>query len=132
MKILINGTFDILHIGHLFLLSKARSYPNSFVYVLIDSDRRVKELKGSDRPFNNELERASLLSSLRYVDCVEIFDSDLDLISKIKRIQPDVMIKGSDYKGKNIIGSEFCKEIVFYERIKEFSTTEKIERLINR
>ena len=66
-KIVVNGTFDIVHLGHLRLLAYARSIPDSFVYVLIDSDRRVKELKGSDRPINTEYERASLLFALKSV-----------------------------------------------------------------
>jgi rfaE bifunctional protein nucleotidyltransferase chain/domain len=132
MKILINGTFDILHLGHIMLLNKARAYKDSTVFVLIDSDRRVKELKGSDRPFNSENERALLLANLKSVDMVEIFDSDMELEGIIKGISPDIMLKGSDYIGKKIIGAEYCKEVIFYERIKEFSSTEKIQRLLSR
>jgi D-beta-D-heptose 7-phosphate kinase/D-beta-D-heptose 1-phosphate adenosyltransferase len=102
------------------------------VYVLIDSDRRVKELKGEGRPFNSQYERALLLANLKTVDMVEIFDTDMELQALIKGIKPDVMLKGSDYRDKHIIGAEYCKEVVFYERIKEFSSTEKIERLIGR
>lgn len=130
MKILVNGTFDIVHLGHIMLLNKARAYRDSTVFVLIDSDRRVKELKGDGRPFNSAYERALLLSNLKSVDMVEIFDSDMELEGLIKGISPDVMLKGSDYKDKHIIGAEYCKEVVFYERIKEFSSTEKIQRLI--
>lgn len=131
-KVIVNGTFDLLHIGHLRLLGYAKSIPNSHVYVLIDSDRRVKELKGQDRPVNNEYERAYLLNSLKYVDRVDIFDSDQELINYIKNYEPDVMVKGSDYKDKTIIGSEYCKEIIFYDRIKQYSTTNKIQNIIDR
>ena len=131
-KIIVNGTFDILHLGHIRLLEYARSYPNSFVYVLIDSDRRVKELKGPKRPYNTEYERASLLFALKSVDRVDIFDNDLELEIFIKNYQPDIMIKGSDYKGKDIIGSQFCRKIEFYDRLEKYSTTNKIQDIINR
>jgi len=132
MKIIINGSFDILHLGHIRLLQYARSYPDSFVYVLIDSDRRIKKLKGLDRPINNEHERASLLAELKSVDRVDIFDSDEELRNYIKNYDPDLMIKGSDYRGKPIIGSEFCKEIKFYDRLEKYSTTNKIRNIIDR
>lgn len=132
MKIVVNGSFDILHVGHLRLLQYAKSYPNSFVYVLIDSDRRIKKIKGADRPVNNEYERASFLSALRCVDRVDIFDSDDELRNYIKNYSPDLMIKGSDYIDKPIIGSEYCKEIKFYDRLENYSTTKKIQDIITR
>jgi len=131
-RIVVNGSFDILHLGHLKLLAYAKSYPNSYVYVLIDSDRRIKELKGSDRPVHTEYERSSMLVSLRYVDRVDIFDTDQELIDYIKKFQPDLMIKGSDYKNKQIIGAEYCKEIRFYDRLESYSTTRTIQRISNR
>jgi len=131
-KIVVNGTFDILHLGHLRLLEYAKSFPNSYVLVLIDSDRRVKELKGNGRPVNNEYERACFLSALRSVDKVEIFDSDDELRNYIKDFDPDIMVKGSDYKDKPIIGAEYCKEIIFYDRLGQYSTTNKIQSIINR
>ena len=131
-RIVINGTFDVIHLGHLRLLAYARSVVNSYVYVLIDSDRRVKELKGTNRPFNNEYERSNLLFSLKYVDRVDIFDSDKELEMLIKEFQPHLMIKGSDYKGKQIIGSQFCKEIEFYDRLEKYSSSQKIQDFIDR
>jgi rfaE bifunctional protein nucleotidyltransferase chain/domain len=130
-KVVVNGCFDMLHYGHVKLLEFAAREIDSFVYVLIDSDLRIKQLKGNDRPINNEVERKFLLESLRFVDRVEIFNSDTELENKIKLYQPDVMIKGSDYKNKPIIGQEYCKEIVFYDRIEPYSTTEKIKNIIN-
>lgn len=132
IKIVVNGSFDIVHVGHIRLLQYARSYPNSYVYVLIDSDRRIQQLKGNTRPINNEYERSSLLAELKSVDRVDIFDTDQELINYIKNYAPDLMIKGSDYIGKPIIGSEFCKEIKFYDRLGKYSSTNKIQSIINR
>lgn len=131
-KVIVNGTFDILHLGHLKLLQYARSYPNSYVLVLTDSDRRIKELKGPDRPVHNEYERTSLLFALKYVDKVEVFNSDEELAQMIKDFDPDVMVKGSDYKGKPIIGAEYCKKIDFYDRLGHYSTTNTIQRIAHR
>lgn len=131
-KVLVNGTFDILHLGHLRLLEYARSFPQSYVYVLIDSDRRVRELKGRDRPVHNEYERSSFLFALKAVDRVDVFDSDDELRNYIKNFEPDVMVKGSDYKDKPIIGAEYCRQIKFYDRLEKYSTTNKIQDIVNR
>lgn len=132
MRIIVNGSFDIVHIGHIRLLQHAKSFPNAYVYVLIDSDRRIKELKGKDRPINTEYERASLLAALKSVDRVDVFDTDEELVNLIRDYKPNIMVKGSDYKGKPIIGSEFCKEIKFYDRLEKYSTTNKIQDIANR
>ena len=132
MKIIVNGSFDIVHLGHIRLLQYAKSFPNAYVYVLIDTDRRIKELKGNDRPINTEYERATLLSILKLVDRVYIFDTDEELVNLIRNYEPDIMVKGSDYKGKPIIGAEFCKQIKFYDRLERYSTTNKIQDIANR
>jgi len=127
-KIFVNGTFDILHIGHLSMLEYARSLGTELT-VAIDSDERVKLLKGPSRPVNSQQERAALLASLKTVDNVFIFDTDEELTHLIS--EHDVMVKGSDYIGKPIIGQEFCKEIVFYDRT-EHSTTKTIQDISSR
>lgn len=132
IKIVVNGSFDLLHLGHLRLLEYARSFPNSFVLVLIDGDQRIKQLKGPDRPVNTEYERASFLAALRSVDRVEIFNTDDELRSYIKNFDPDIMVKGSDYQDQTIIGSEYCKKIIFYDRLEKYSTTNKIKSIIDR
>jgi len=131
-KVIVNGSFDILHLGHIRLLEYARSFPQSYVLVLTDTDRRIQELKGPTRPVHNEYERCSFLFALKYVDRVEIFDSDRELETLIKNYAPDIMVKGSDYRGKTIIGAEHCKEIRFYDRLERYSTTNKIQDIINR
>ena len=128
-RIIVNGTFDILHSGHLALLTYARSLGDHLV-VAIDSDRRVKELKGVSRPVNTQAERQELLSNLRSVDEVRIFDSDPELVDIIAECA--IMVKGSDYRNQPIIGSEVCSSIVFFERIDGFSTTEKIQSISDR
>ena len=131
-KVFVNGTFDVVHYGHIKLLEYARSFPQSYVLVLTDSDRRIKELKGPTRPIHNEYERCSFLFALKSVDRVETFDSDEELERLLKEFSPDVMVKGSDYKGKKIIGAEYCKEIRFYDRLERYSTTNKIQDIISR
>ena len=131
-QVVINGTFDIIHLGHLKLLQYARSFPNSYVLVLIDSDRRIRELKGPSRPVNTEYERCSMLSAMKYVDRIETFDSDQELIDLIKGFEPDVMVKGSDYRDRPIIGAEYCKEIKFYDRVEPYSTTKTIQDITDR
>jgi len=131
-KVIVNGSFDILHLGHIRLLEYARSFPQSYVLVLTDTDRRIQEIKGPTRPVHNEYERCSFLFALKYVDRVETFDSDRELETLIKNYAPDIMVKGSDYRGKTIIGAEHCKEIRFYDRLERYSTTNKIQDIINR
>lgn len=131
MKIFVNGTFDIIHVGHIKLLNYARSLGHHLL-VAIDSDRRVRQLKGSDRPIHNQDERKLLLENLRSVDSVEIFNTDDELEHIITLYEPDVMVKGSDYRNRPIIGEEQCGRIEFFERIDEYSTTRTIQHIINR
>lgn len=131
-KVVVNGTFDVLHLGHLKLLEHARNIPNSYVLVLIDSDTRVKSLKGKTRPVNNSIERKALLESLRYVDEVKIFNSAEELDQMIKDYEPDVMVKGSDYRGKPIVGEHHCKSIDFFDYVNGYSSTNKIQSIIDR
>jgi len=130
-KIFVNGTFDILHQGHVKLLEYAKSL-GDYVLVAIDSDQRVRAIKGEQRPINSEQERKTLLLALRYVDEVSIFDSDQELIDLIKEYQLDIMVKGSDYIDKPIIGEEFCPDIKFFDLLNDYSTTKKIQDIIAR
>ena len=128
-KVFVNGTFDIIHRGHLELLTFARDQ-GDWLTVAIDSDRRVKQLKGHSRPINSMAERADLLRHLRAVDQVVVFDTDEELITLIS--QCNVMVKGSDYQDKHIVGADVCKEIIFFERLNGYSTTEKIQHIVDR
>jgi rfaE bifunctional protein nucleotidyltransferase chain/domain len=128
-RILVNGTFDIVHPGHLALLNYAKSL-GDFLVVAIDSDRRVRELKGTDRPINNQFERQLLLENLRAVDAVKIFDSDQELVDIVAECA--IMVKGSDYRDQPIVGQEVCPSIVFFERINGYSSTAKIQHIAHR
>ena len=121
MKVWVNGTFDVLHIGHLKLLEFASSFGE--LRVGIDTDKRVKELKGIDRPFNTTQDRKYFLQSLKYVKDVVVFDSREELINLVKEYQPDYMIIGDDYKDQIVYGSEHAKELVFFEKLPKYSTT---------
>ena len=127
-KIFVNGTFDILHLGHLKLLAYAKSLGT--VTVGIDSDSRVKLLKGITRPINTQLERTEMLLALRYVDNVVVFNTEAELIDLVSAC--DIMVKGNDYLGKRIVGEDVCKQILFFDRVDGFSTTEKIQDIANR
>lgn len=131
MKVFVNGTFDILHPGHMALLEYARSC-GDYLLVAIDSDNRVKLLKGNSRPINNQHTRKRMLECLKFVDDVSIFDSDESLVYTIKKYQPDLMIVGEDYKNKKVIGSEYAKELFFFERDQRYSSTKIIETINNR
>ena len=129
VKVIVNGTFDIIHPGHLALLNYAKSLGDSLV-VAIDTDDRVKELKGASRPINDQYERKLLLENLKAVDKVYLFNSKEELIKLIGEC--DIMVKGSDYRGKSVVGENYCKQVVYFERIDEYSSTKKIEHIINR
>jgi rfaE bifunctional protein nucleotidyltransferase chain/domain len=130
-KIFVNGTFDMVHRGHIEMLNYARSLGDQLT-VAIDTDRRVQQLKGAARPVNSQTERVLLLENLRAVDSVCTFDSDEELENIIKLYAPDIMVKGSDYVGKPIIGAEHCKAIEFYQLVNGYSTTKKIQDIVSR
>jgi len=121
MKVWVNGTFDVLHIGHIKLLEKAKSFGE--VRVGVDSDERVKKMKGENRPFNPLSDRMEFISSLRFVDSVVSFSTDEELMDKIKEWGPNIMIVGDDYKDCNVIGAEFAEKVVFFEKVPNKSTS---------
>jgi rfaE bifunctional protein nucleotidyltransferase chain/domain len=131
IKIFVNGTFDIVHRGHLEMLEYAKSLGN-YLLVAIDADQRVKSLKGQNRPINNQEDRKYLLQNLRWVNEVRIFHSSDELENIIKNYDPDFMVKGSDYQGKPIIGEQYCKQIKFYKLVNGYSTTKTIQNIIDR
>jgi D-beta-D-heptose 7-phosphate kinase/D-beta-D-heptose 1-phosphate adenosyltransferase len=131
MNIVVNGTFDILHRGHIEMLEYAKSL-GGHLLVCIDTDSRVTELKGPTRPINNQQDRAFMLQSLRCVDAVCTFADEAELEYILETYKPDIMVKGSDYKGKPIVGAHLCKEIKFYDLVNNYSTTNIIQHITDR
>lgn len=121
MKVWVNGTFDVLHIGHIKLLEFASQFGK--LRVGIDTDKRVKELKGEDRPFNNQDDRKKMLESIKYVDEVVLFNSREELIDSVKEYKPNVMVVGDDYKGEKVFGSEYAEKLIYFEKIPMYSST---------
>ena len=134
-----NGVFDILHKGHVDYLKEAATFGNILI-VGVNSDSSVKRLKGNDRPLNTELDRAFILSELRSVDYVVIFEDDTP-IDLIKLIKPDILVKGGDYDpkvtnssdSKYIVGSDIVSGnggvVKIVELTPERSTTETINKI---
>ncbi len=122
-----NGCFDILHAGHVTYLEKAKSFGDILI-VGVNADSSVRKLKGESRPINNEQDRAYLLSALHAVDYVVIFDEETPL-ELIKVVQPDVLVKGGDYEGKVVVGSEIAKEVKLVDFVDGKSTSKTIEKI---
>jgi D-beta-D-heptose 7-phosphate kinase/D-beta-D-heptose 1-phosphate adenosyltransferase len=105
MKVWVNGCFDILHRGHFELLNYAKSLGDRLI-VGIDSDEKVAQDKGPDRPYNKLDDRVYALESLKAVDKVMVFDSKHHLEWLVQKEQPDILVVGSDWKGKEIVGGQ--------------------------
>jgi D-beta-D-heptose 7-phosphate kinase / D-beta-D-heptose 1-phosphate adenosyltransferase len=122
-----NGCFDILHIGHIKYLESAKNFGDILILGL-NSDSSVRKLKGKNRPINTQDDRAYILASIEVVDYVVIFEDETPL-SLIQLIQPDVLVKGGDYKGKEVVGQKIAKELKIVEFFNEKSTSKTIERI---
>jgi D-beta-D-heptose 7-phosphate kinase/D-beta-D-heptose 1-phosphate adenosyltransferase len=131
IKVWVNGTFDIVHLGHIQLLKRAADL-GDFLVVGIDGDKRVTELKGEQRPINNIVSRITLLEAIKYVDRVVIFDSDEQLETHLKTMRPAIMVIGEEYRGKRIVGSEYVGEIVYFPKMEGFSSTHIINKLYDK
>ena len=126
-----NGVFDLLHVGHVRYLAQARALGDALV-VAINSDRTVRELKGSNRPIFNQAERAEILAALRVVDYVVVFD-DVSPRSLIAELLPDVLVKGGDYNLDQIHGREEVEaaggKVISLPFVEGSSTTDLIKRM---
>ena len=134
----INGTFDVLHMGHIKLFQKAHEVAceefRSFswkIVVGVDTDERIREAKGVGRPVNTLKNRMDFLHAIRWVDEVYAFHSDDMLNDLIKSHTPKFMIIGEDYKNKPIIGSEWIEEIIYVPRYEDLSSSAIINRTHN-
>lgn len=119
-----NGCFDIIHIGHIELFKYAKSLGDRLI-VGIDSDDRVRLLKGNNRPINNHTFRKQFLESIKYIDQVVIFSNEQDLISNIKNFNIDTIVVGDDYRDKFVIGSNLAS-VVFFNKIPDLSSSKII------
>ena len=125
-----NGCFDILHKGHVSYLNIAKSFGDVLI-VGLNSDASVRALKGENRPVNEEDDRAYMLSALESVDYVVVFNDDTPY-ELIKKIQPHTLVKGADYEGKEVVGSDIAKETRLVEFVEGKSTTKLIEKIKNK
>ena len=126
-----NGCFDILHVGHVEYLSRAKRLGDILV-VGLNSDSSVKKIKGEDRPINKEKDRAKVLASLYFVDYVTIFVEPTPE-KLIKELRPNILVKGGDWKIKDIVGGDFVKakggKVRNIPFVKGYSTTSLIEKM---
>lgn len=126
-----NGCFDIIHAGHISYLNEAKALGDILI-VGLNSDESVRRLKGADRPVVNERDRAYVLANLKPVDYVVMFDEDTPY-ELIKKIKPDILVKGADYEGKNIAGRDIVEssggETVLINFIEGKSTSEIIKKI---
>ena len=130
-KVFVTGCFDILHVGHIRLLKFAKSH-GDFLIVALDTDQKVKKAKGNNRPFNKLEVRKEMMQSIKYVDEVLSFNSNLELIDLLNSTKPDVRVLGGDWEGKAIVGEDCVKDKKFFRRIDGFSTTKILESASDR
>jgi rfaE bifunctional protein nucleotidyltransferase chain/domain len=123
MKVFTNGCFDVLHRGHIELLSFCANFGD--VIVGLNSDESTRRLKGTNRPINNEKDRKVMLEAIKYVKKVIIFEEDTPY-ELIKVVKPDVIIKGGDYLPSDVVGHDLC-EVRIFDTLEGYSST----RLIN-
>ncbi|MDZ7743300.1 MAG: D-glycero-beta-D-manno-heptose 1-phosphate adenylyltransferase [Bacteroidota bacterium] len=126
-----NGCFDILHLGHIDYLAKAKDQGDVLI-IGLNTDESVRRIKGPQRPLNDQHARSLILASLRFVDAIVLFDEDTPY-ELIKKVQPDILVKGSDYKAEDIVGYDIVKakggEILTLELVEGYSTTRIIEKI---
>tara|TARA_R100000353_G_scaffold174006_2_gene141147 strand:+ start:117 stop:518 length:402 start_codon:yes stop_codon:yes gene_type:complete len=125
-----NGCFDILHRGHIELFKYAKSL-GKILIVGLDEDSRIKSSKGAKRPVNNLQDRMEVLQSIKYIDSVVSFGTDQELKDQITKNKVQLIVVGSDYLGKKVIGSELVQETKYFRRIDGYSTTQILQNSSN-
>lgn len=127
MKIVfVNGCFDVLHPGHIALFQYAKSL-GDYLIVAIDSDEKVSLDKGFDRPIFSMEDRRFVLESIECIDIVHTFNSRSGLENLLECIKPDILVVGSDWKNGIVVGREHAKEVKFFERQGDYSTSRTIQ-----
>ena len=126
-----NGCFDVLHYGHVSYLAEASDLGNKMI-IGLNSDASVRRLKGETRPINGQMERATLLAALSFVDAVVVFDEDTPE-NLIKEVRPDYLVKGGDYTFDTIVGAKFVSSyggnVITIPLVENFSYSSIIKRL---
>lgn len=123
-----NGCFDILHPGHIELFKVAKSLGDRLI-VGVDDDFKVKNDKGNDRPINPLSFRKTMLESIKYIDLVLPFSNRLELEQLIELYSPDILLVGSDWRDGDVVGRQYAKEVRFFNRFNNHSTTNIINRI---
>ncbi len=121
----LNGCFDVLHAGHIQLFKRAWEQGNDVV-VGIDSDERIRQMKGDCRPVNSLENRMLFLQAIKYIRVVIPFNTDEELEANIKRLSPEVFVIGEEYRDKKIIGKEWAKSMLYLPRYQGLSSSEII------
>jgi len=127
-----NGCYDILHVGHARLFEHCRELAQECggVFVVgIDSDRRISQLKGKHRPINSQKDRQEMLMSVKGVHRVYIYDTAEELAHTIRMLSPLALVVGDEYRDKQVIGSEYCKSVVYFPKIDGVSSTQILSKL---
>lgn len=122
-----NGCFDILHTGHIEYLKKSRQLGDLLV-IGLNSDNSIKKLKGKNRPINKQEDRVKILESFSFVDYIIIFNEETPY-NLIKKLKPNVLVKGGDYADKKVIGSDIVEEVILMDFVDNYSSTNIINRI---
>ena len=125
-----NGTFDILHPGHIELFKVARSLGDK-VIVATDTDEKIKKDKGDHRPINDLSYRVAMLEAIKYIDAVHTFDTRSELEGLIQMYNPDILLIGDDWRNGDVVGREFAKEVRFFPRVGGYASSNTIKRIKN-
>ena len=125
-----NGTFDILHPGHIQLFKVARSLGDK-VIVATDTDEKIKKDKGFDRPMNDLCYRVAMLESIKYIDVVLTFGNRQELEGLIQLYNPDILLLGDDWQGGDVVGIEHAKGVRFLPRVGGYASSNTIKRIQN-
>lgn len=124
----VNGCFDILHPGHIELFKVAKSLGDRLI-VGVDEDHKVKKDKGNERPINSLFFRKTMLESIKYIDVVLPFGSREELEDLIELYSPDILLVGGDWKNGDVVGKQFAKQVRFFNRVGNYSTTNIINKI---
>ena len=122
-----NGTFDILHPGHIVLFKVGASLGKKLI-VATDTDEKIRKDKGAFKPVNNLCDRISMLQAIKYIDEVLYFNDRKELEGLIKLYMPDILLLGDDWKGGDVVGKEYAREVRFLPRL-NYSTTDIIKKI---